>query len=67
MQAPVPEDTFECMYVHIGGGVDWRWSGLENKMKWIGLEWRKGREIGEQSCPKTHFLTKTHKTPFPTK
>ena len=32
--------------------VDWRWSGLEKKMKWIGLEWRKGGEIGEKSCPK---------------
>ena len=46
-------------------GVDWRWSGLEKKMKWIGLEWRKGGEIGEKSCPKTHFLEKTHKTHFP--
>jgi len=48
-------------------GVDWRWSGLEKKMKWIGLEWRKGGEIGEKSSPQPHFLTKTHKTPFPTK
>ncbi len=47
--------------------VDWRWSGLEKKMKWIGLEWRKGGEIGEKSCPQTHFLTTTHKTPFQNK
>ena len=37
---------------------------MEKKIKWIGLEWRKGREIGEKSCPKIHFLTKTHKTHF---
>ena len=37
---------------------------MEKKMKWIGLEWRKRREIGEKSCPKIHFLTKTHKTHF---
>ena len=47
--------------------LDWRWSGLEKKMKWIGLEWRKGGEIGEKSCSKPYFLTKTHKTPFKTK
>ena len=40
---------------------------MEKKMKWIGLEWRKGREIGEKSCPKTHFSEKTHKTHFQTK
>ena len=27
-------------------------SGLEKKMKWIGLEWRKGGGIGEKSRPK---------------
>ena len=37
---------------------------MEKKMKWIGLEWRKGGEIGEKSCPKTHFFEKTHKTHF---
>ena len=34
---------------------------MEKKMKWIGLEWRKGGKIGENSCPKTHFFGKTHK------
>ena len=42
--------------------LDWRWSGLEKKMKWIGLEWRKGGGIGEKSCPKTHCFKKTNKT-----
>ena len=37
---------------------------MEKKMKWIGLEWRKGGEIGEKSCPKTHFFEKTHRTHF---
>ena len=27
-----------------------------------GLEWRKGGEIGEKSCPKRYFFEKTHKT-----
>ena len=44
--------------------LDWRWSGLEKKIKWIGLEWRKGGEIGEKSCPQTHFFENTHKTHF---
>ena len=40
---------------------------MEKKMKWIGLEWRKGGEIGEKSFPETHFFEKTHKTHFPPK
>ena len=38
-------------------------------MKWIGLEWRKGREIGEKSCPKFIFSRKhiKHISPPPTK
>ena len=37
---------------------------MEKKMKWIGLEWKKRREIGEKICPKSHFFEKTHKTQF---
>ena len=40
------------------------WIGLEKKMKWIGLEWRRRREIGETSAQTTHFFEKTHKTPL---
>ena len=40
---------------------------MEKKMKWIGLEWRKGGKIGEKSCPKTHFFEKTHKSHFKNK
>ncbi len=43
---------------------DWRWSGLEKKMKWIGLEWRKGGEIGEKSCSKLTFSRKHIKHNF---
>ena len=37
---------------------------MKKKMKWIGLEWRKRREIGEKSCPKSHFSENTQKPHF---
>ena len=33
-------------------------------MKWIGLEWRKRKEIGEQIRPQSHFFDKTNKSHF---
>ena len=41
--------------------VDWRWSGLEKKMKWIGLDWSGGKEgrLVKNPAPNSLFRTNT--------